>query len=78
MLQATATEMKNNFGHYLKQVMNGEEIIVTRNGKEVGRFVPKAKASASITDSLRGILSKNIDFDAEKEKALKHKYEITD
>ena len=38
---ATATEMQNNFGRYLSMVMSGQEIIVTKNGKEVGRFIPK-------------------------------------
>ena len=38
---ATATEMQNNFGKYLSLVMSGQEIIVTKNGKEVGRFIPK-------------------------------------
>lgn len=38
---ATATEMQNNFGRYLNLVMSGQEIIVTKNGREVGRFIPK-------------------------------------
>ena len=38
---ATATEMQNNFGRYLNLVMSGHEIIVTKNGHEVGRFIPK-------------------------------------
>lgn len=33
---ATATEMQNNFGRYLNLVMSGQEIIVTKNGREVG------------------------------------------
>ena len=41
---ATATEMQNNFGKYLSLVMAGQEVIVTRNGKEVGRFIPKDAA----------------------------------
>ena len=36
---ATATEMQNNFGKYLSLVMAGQEVIVTRNGKEVGGVV---------------------------------------
>ena len=36
---ATATEMQNNFGRYLNLVMSGQEIIVTKNGREVGRFI---------------------------------------
>ena len=40
MITATATAMQNNFGRYLNLVMSGQEIIVTKNGKEVGRFIP--------------------------------------
>ena len=31
---ATATEMQNNFGRYLNLVMSGQEIIVTKNGRD--------------------------------------------
>ena len=41
---ATATEMQNNFGRYLNLVMSGQEVIVTKNGREVGRFIPKDAA----------------------------------
>ena len=41
---ATATEVQNNFGFYLRVVMDGQEVIITKNGTEVGRFVPKDKA----------------------------------
>lgn len=44
MITATATAMQNNFGRYLNLVMSGQEIIVTKNGKEVGRFIPKEAA----------------------------------
>lgn len=30
---ATATEMQNNFGKYLNMVINGNEVVVTKNGK---------------------------------------------
>ena len=55
---ATATEMQNNFGRYLALVQSGNEVIVTRNGKEVGRFIPRAAAAtvSYLTDSLTGIL----------------------
>lgn len=52
---ATATEMQNNFGRYLSMVMSGQEIIVTKNGKEVGRFIPKDATVSYLTDSLTGI-----------------------
>lgn len=75
---ATATEMQNNFGRYLSIVMSGSEVIVTKNGKEVGRFVPKDTAISYLTDSLTGILSGDHDLDQVKAERLREKYEIAD
>ena len=75
---ATSTEMQNNFGKYLHIVMNGGEVIVTRNGKEVGRFIPRRAAVSYLTDSLTGILSGNADLDLAREEKLKAKYESAD
>ena len=75
---ATSTEMQNNFGRYLHMVMNGGEVIVTRNGKEVGRFIPREAAVSYLTDSLTGVLSGNTDIDQAREERLKEKYESTD
>lgn len=61
---ATATEMQNNFGRYLAMVQEGKEIIVTKNGKEVGRFIPREKAVSYLTDSLAGILKGDTDLKA--------------
>lgn len=74
-LTATATEMQNNFGRYLNLVMSGQEIIVTKNGHEVGRFIPKDATVSYLTDSLTGILKDNYDLDKEKEERLKKKYD---
>ncbi len=75
---ATATEMQNNFGRYLNLVMNGNEIIVTKNGREVGRFIPKASTVSYLTDSLTGILKGNYDLREAREERLKEKYEAVD
>ena len=75
---ATSTEMQNNFGRYLRIVMNGGEVIVTRNGKEVGRFIPQKTAVSYLTDSLTGILKESTDMDQVKAERLKEKYEYTD
>ena len=75
---ATATEMQNNFGRYLNLVLSGQEIIVTKNGKEVGRFIPKDTAISYLTDSLRGILKGDFDLDKEKAVRLAEKYETAD
>ena len=74
---ATATEMKNNFGRYLAMVQEGSEIIVTKNGKEVGRLIPREKAVSYLTDSLTGILKGDTDIDKVREQRLKEKYEVT-
>jgi prevent-host-death family protein len=78
MATATATEMQNNFGRYLNLVMSGQEIIVTKNGKEVGRFVPKDAAVSYLTDSLTGILKEDRDFDEIKSESMKVKYGLAD
>ena len=75
---ATATEMQNNFGRYLSLVMDGIEVIVTKNGKEVGRFLLCEAAVSYLTDSLTGILKENADLDQVKEERLREKYAITD
>jgi prevent-host-death family protein len=67
---ATATEMQNNFGHYLDIVMNGREVIVTKNGKEVGRFIPKDATVSYLTDSLTGILKGDYDLDEVRDEHL--------
>jgi prevent-host-death family protein len=74
----TSTEMQNNFGRYLRIVMNGGEVIVTRNGKEVGRFIPQKTAVSYLTDSLTGILKESTDMDQVKAERLKAKYECAD
>ena len=75
---ATATEMQNNFGKYLNMVINGNEVVVTKNGKEIGRFIPKDTALSYLTDSLTGILKGDYNLNQEREKKLRKKYEITD
>ena len=75
---ATATEMQNNFGKYLSLVMAGQEVIVTRNGKEGGRFIPKDAAGSYLTDSLTGIRKEDAYLDEVKAERLKEKYEVAD
>lgn len=75
---ATATEMQNNFGRYLNIVMGGGEVIVTKNGREVGRFIPKDAAVSSLTDSLTGILKGDHDLDRAREERVRAKYEAAD
>ena len=71
---ATATEMKNNFGRYLNLVISGQEVVVTKNGKEIGRFIPRDAAVSYLTDSLTGILKDDVDLVTAKEERLREKY----
>ena len=75
---ATATEMQNNFGRYLSLVMSGKEIIVTKNGREVGRFIPRDAAVSYLTDSLTGVLKDDYDLDEVKSESMRMKYGSVD
>ena len=75
---ATATEMQNNFGRYLTIVADGKEVIITKNGKEAARLIPRNAAVSYLTDSLSGILKGNADLGQEKKERLKEKYETFD
>ena len=71
---ATATEMQNNFERYLNLIMLRQEVIVTVNGKEIGRFVPKDAIDSYLTDSLTGILKEGYELNEERMKRLSQKY----
>ena len=61
MTTATATEVQNNFGKFLKMVQDGQEIIILKNGSEVARLISKAQTVSFLSDSLVGVLSSDID-----------------
>jgi len=63
---ATATEVQNNFGRYLKIAQEGGEIIILKNGVEVARLISRDKSVSFLSNSLVGVLSSDVD-----EKALK-------
>lgn len=47
-MRVPSTEVQNNFGKYLKYVEVNEEIIVTKNGRDVARIVPCAGPDQSL------------------------------
>ena len=75
---ATATEVQNNFGRYLKMVMSGDQVTVTRNGQVVARVIPKDSHATPITDSLRGILKGAPDLETAKDEFMREKYGMVD
>ncbi len=77
MIEASATEMQNNFGRYLSMVMEGNEVIVTKNGKNVRRFIPQDAVVSFLSDSLKGVLKGNYDLKKENKERLTKKYETS-
>lgn len=61
MITATATDVQNNFGYYLKAVQAGEEVIILKNGKEVARLISRRSTVSFLTDSLTGVLKNDYD-----------------
>lgn len=75
VMTASSTELQNNFGKYLSIVIEGQQIIITKNGRKVARVIPEDTAVSYLTDSLTGILKGDYDLDKEKDKELRAKYE---
>lgn len=44
-MQVSVRELKNRLSAYLRRVEKGEEVVVTRRGKPVGRLVPAVPAT---------------------------------
>ena len=61
MQMATATEVQNNFGRFLQSVIDGNEVIILKNGKEVARLISRSDTISFLTDSLTGVLSRDYD-----------------
>jgi len=49
MATVTAFQAKTRFGELLDRVVRGEEIVITRHGKAVGRLVPASSANLEHT-----------------------------
>ena len=61
MIKATATDVQNNFGHFLQAVQSGDEIVILKNGKEVARLISHESSVSFLTDSLTGVLKNDYD-----------------
>jgi len=66
----TATEFKSNIGKYLSLVSK-EDIIITKNGKQIARLTDIKDGKKTITDSLIGIIpDTGIDLKAARRERL--------
>ncbi len=70
MTMATATEVQNNFGRYLKMAQEGGEIVILKNGVEVARLISRDKSVSFLSNSLVGVLSGDVDENALKEERI--------
>lgn len=77
MTTATATEIQNNFGKYLKLVQEGQEIIILKNGTEVARLISKGQTLSFLSDSLVGIIPHDIDEKESKAERMSRYESIT-
>ena len=64
----TATELKTNLGKYLDMVSK-EEIIITKNGKNVARLSKPESEKIAYLDSLIGI-AKNVEYALDEDTRL--------
>ena len=55
MMTVSATEFQNNFGKYLQAVQAGGEILILKNGVEVGNVV-----GAVPKNTLKNAIEKNL------------------
>lgn len=71
-----ATEFKNKVGKYL-ELMNREEVIISRNGKRIAKLIPIDSPQTPNVDGLLELLSKTgkpvKDVDLEKAREERYK-----
>ena len=75
---ATREMIQEHISEYLDMMENGEEIIITENRKEIGRFLPRGKVVSLLAEKVAGIIRGDIDVNKIREEALRRKYEIAD
>jgi prevent-host-death family protein len=74
----TATEFKNKVGKYLN-IAQKEEVIISKNGKNIAKLIAISENEFPATKSLAGVFEKAASYQLEqtKDERLK-KYENTD
>ncbi len=71
MTIATATEVQNNVGRFLKVAQEGGEVVIFKNGVEVARLVSKEKTISFLSDQLVGVLSNDMDEKSARAKRMR-------
>ena len=73
MTMATATEVQNNFGRFLKLAQEDGEVVILKNGVEVARLVSKERTMSFLSDRLVGVLSGDADEKAAKRERMERR-----
>lgn len=74
----TATKFKNKVGEFI-ELARKEEIIISRNGKQIVKLVPVGKNECPATKSLLGVFEKAAEYEVSKAKDERlKKYENSD
>ena len=68
-----SAEFQNNVGKFL-QYATTQDVVITKNGKEIARLVGAKKATSFLTDSLIGLLPTNFDEKSEKSNYFANKH----
>lgn len=77
MTTANATEVQNNFGRFLQYAINGEEVVIVKNGKEIARLISNEKAISFLSECMRGVLQSDYDNKEARNERIK-RYESMD
>ncbi len=90
---ATVDELRENLDKYLQMVDDGSEVLLIKNGRNLGRILPKTSGESIVnsligflksgvetplTDSLVGIVKGNYDLEREKDEYFREKYSLAD
>ena len=72
---ATVDELRENLDKYLQMVDDGSEVLLLKNGRNLGRILPKTSGE-SIVNSLIGFLKSGSDSnsDLDNERDERHEY----
>ncbi len=72
---ATVDELRENLDKYLQMVDDGSEVLLIKNGRNLGRILPKTSGE-SIVNSLIGFLKSGADSnsDLDNERDERHEY----
>ena len=72
---ATVDELRDNLDKYLQMVDDGSEVLLLKNGRNLGRILPKTSGE-SIVNSLIGFLKSGADSnsDLDNERDERHEY----